>query len=74
MFLDFTPGHWLTIFRDRLSGQAPEPRMRIMTKDKPEGVELSNAIPAYDAQPPRLMFKLLAAWAAMGFRRPKIAW
>jgi hypothetical protein len=36
MFLDFTPGHWLTIFRDRLSGQAPEPQMRIMAKDKPE--------------------------------------
>jgi hypothetical protein len=74
MFLDFTPGHWLTIFRDRLSGRAPEPQMRIMTKDKPEGLELSNAIPAYDTMPPRFMIKLLAAWAAMGFRRPKVAW
>ncbi|THD61664.1 MAG: hypothetical protein E8A49_11165 [Phenylobacterium sp.] len=74
MFLDFAPGHWLTVFRDRLSGPAPEPRMRIMTKDRPEGVALSYAIPAYGAQPPGLMFKLLWAWAAMGFRRPKIAW
>jgi hypothetical protein len=74
MFLDFTSGHWLTVFRDRLSGQAPEPQMRVMTKDRPEGLELSNAIPAYDTLPPRLMLKLLAAWAAMGFRRPKIAW
>lgn len=48
--------------------------MRIMTKDKPEGLELSNAIPAYDTQPPRFLIKLLAAWVAMGFRRPKIAW
>jgi hypothetical protein len=23
---------------------------------------------------PRFMIKLLAAWTAMGFRRPKIAW
>ena len=74
MFLDFTPGHWLTIFRDRLSGSAPAPRMRIMTRDKPEGVALSDSLPAYDGQPPRLMIKLLAAWAAMGFRRPKVAW
>jgi len=72
--LDFTSGHWLTVFRDRLSGQAPEPQMRIMTRDRPKGLELSNAIPAYDTQPARLMIKLLAAWAAMGFRRPKVAW
>lgn len=74
MFLDFTPGHWLTVFRDRLAEQAPEPQMRIMARDKPEGVALSNAIPTYDTQPPRLMIKLFAAWAAMGFRRPKVAW
>jgi hypothetical protein len=74
MFLDFTPGHWLSIYRRRLSGQAPEPQMRIMTKDRPEGVALSNDIPAYAAQPPGFMIKLLAAWAAMGFRRPKVAW
>ena len=74
MFLDFTPGHWLTVFRERLSGQAPEPQMRIMTRDRPEGAELSDAIPTYEAQPADLMIKLLAAWAAMGFRRPKIAW
>ncbi len=74
MFLDFTPGHWLSMFRDRLSGQAPEPQMRIMTKDRPEGVALSDAVPAYKALPPRLAIKLLAAWAAMGFRRSKIVW
>ena len=74
MFLDFTAGHWLTIFRERLSGQTPEPQMRIMARDKPEGVELSNVIPTYDTQPLRLVGKLLAAWAAMGFRRPKVAW
>ena len=48
--------------------------MRIMTKHKPEGSEFSDAISAYDTQPPRFFFKLLAAWAAMGFRRPKVAW
>jgi len=74
MFVDFTPGHWLTIFRDRLSGQAPKSQMRVMTKDKPEGMELSNNIPSYDTMPPRFMIKLITSWAAMGFRRPKIVW
>jgi hypothetical protein len=74
MFVDFTPGHWLTIFRDRLSGQTPEPQICVMTRDKSEGLPLSNAIPAYDRLSPRLMIKLLAVWAAMGFRRPKIIW
>ena len=74
MFLDFTPGHWLTVFRHRLPEPAPAPRMRIMTRDRPEGVALPTDIPAYEAQPPVMMFKLIGAWAAMGFRRPKIAW
>ena len=74
MVLDFVPGHWLTVFRDRLRGQVPEPQMRVMTKDKPEGVALPNNIPAYDLMPPYFMVKLLAAWAAMGFRRPEFGW
>ncbi len=74
MFLDFTSGHWLTIFRDRLPGTAAYPRIRIMTKDRPEGPALPNDMPTYASMPPRFLIKLLAAWAAMGFRRPKVAW
>ena len=74
MFVDFTPGHWLTVFADRLPAPAPEPQMRIMTRDRPEGAALPDDIPAFGGQPPRMLFKLLGAWAAMGFRRPKIAW
>jgi len=74
MFVDFTPGHWLTIFRRRLPAQAPKSQMRVMTRDKPDGVELSGDIPAYDTMPPFFMIKLVLSWAAMGFRRPKITW
>jgi hypothetical protein len=74
MAVDFAPGHWLTVFRDRLSGPAPEPQLRIMTRDKPQGVVLSGAIPTYETQPPSMIFKLLAAWVRMGFRRPTITW
>lgn len=74
MFVDFTPGSWVTVFRNRISGQPPKSQMRVMTKDKPDGVELSNDIPTYDTMPPGFMIKLLLSWAAMGFRRPKITW
>jgi hypothetical protein len=74
MFADFTPGHWLSVFRGRLPEQAPEPRIGVMAKDRPQGVEPPKGIPAYDTLAPRLLIKLLGAWAAMGFRRPKITW
>jgi hypothetical protein len=73
MFVDFTPGHWLTIFRGRLP-ETPKSQMLVMTKDKPEGAKLPADIPAYETMPPGFMFKLIASWAAMGFRRPKIVW
>jgi hypothetical protein len=74
MFLDFGPGHWLSMFRDRLTGPSPKPRMRVMTKDRTDAAPPPSDIPSYPAYPPRFMFTLLAAWAAMGFRRPKIVW
>lgn len=74
MFVDFTPGHWLTIFRDRLPAAAPQSQMLVLTKDKPEGAVLPTDIPAYDTMPPSFMVNLILSWAAMGFRRPKIKW
>jgi hypothetical protein len=75
MFVDFTSGHWLTIFRNRLPGKtAPKSQMLLMTKNKPAGANLPAGIPAYDTMPPGFMFKLIVSWAAMGFRRPKIVW
>jgi hypothetical protein len=74
MFTDFAPGHWLSIFRGRLGANAPKSSMRIMTKDKLDGVELPGDIPNYKAMPPLFLFKLIASWAAMGFRRLTITW
>ena len=74
MFLDFTPGHWLTLYRDRLPGDAPRPQMRVMTKDRPEAARLPDDVPVYPGYPAAFIFTQLAAWAAMGFRRPKLAW
>lgn len=74
MFLDFTSGHWLNLYRDRLSDDAPPLEMGVMVKDQPTGAELPDGIPSYPARPAKFMIKLLAAWAAMGFRRSRVAW
>ena len=74
MFLDFTKGHWLTLYRARLAGEVPPLEMRVMTADRPDGVALATDPPNYPGHAGRFMWKLLAAWAAMGFRRPKVAW
>ena len=68
MFLDFTKGHWLTLYRDRLPEPLPPLEMRVMTADRREGVVLPQDVPNYATHSGKFMWKLLAAWAAMGFR------
>ena len=74
MFLDFTSGHWLTLYRDRLPEDTPPLEMAVMAKDLPAGRVPPDDLPTYPAHPARFMIKWLAAWAAMGFRRPKLVW
>lgn len=73
MFLDFTKGHWLSMFRNRVSTGAPPLEMRIMTKERRDGVELADDLPNFSGHSGKFMWKLVAAWIAMGFRRPEIA-
>ena len=35
MFLDFTKGHWLSLYRGRLPNDIPPPAMRMMTAERP---------------------------------------
>ena len=74
MFADFTKGHWLSVYTGRLSGPVPPLDMRVMTADRPEQAPLPAGAPTYPTQSPKFMIRLIAAWAAMGFRRPKVAW
>jgi hypothetical protein len=71
MFLDFTKGHWLSMYRCRFLKGAPEIEMRVMTKDRRSSVALPNDVPNYRGHSGRFMVKLLAAWIAMGFQTPK---
>ena len=72
MFLDFTKGHWLSMFRNRFPTNVPPLEMRVMTKERRAGVELADDVPNHGGHSAKFMVKLIAAWIAMGFRRPQI--
>jgi hypothetical protein len=72
MFLDFTKGHWLSVYRDRLPGNIPPASMRMMTAARPEGVNLPDDMANYPGHSGKFVLKLLFAWMAMGFRRPTV--
>lgn len=74
MFLEFTNGHWLSMYRSSFTIDVPPLEMRTMTKDRRAGVELANDVPNLSTHSGKFMFKLLTAWIAMGFRKPKITW
>lgn len=71
--LEFTRGHWLSVYAGRIpAGERPRPTMRTMVQHRPHGVEFSDAIPSYAGHSGKFMWKLLSAWAAMGFRAPPV--
>lgn len=72
MFLEFAKGHWLSIYRNRLPADAPPVEMRVMTTDRREGVALPGDMPNYSTHSGRFMWRLLAAWIAMGLRTPRV--
>jgi len=72
MFLDFTKGHWLTVYRARIPGDLPPATMRLMTSKRPAGVILPDDMTNYPGLSGKFTLKLLRAWMAMGFRRPRV--
>ncbi|WP_158921674.1 GFA family protein [Acidisphaera sp. S103] len=65
MFLDFTKGHWLSMYRARLQNDIPPIEMRVMTGEKPAGVILPDDIPNYEGHSGKFMWRLLKARIAM---------
>jgi hypothetical protein len=72
MFVDFTKGHWLTLYRGRLPKDMPPATMRVMTAERPEGVILPDDMANYPGRSGKFILQLLRAWIAMGFRRPTV--
>ena len=74
MFLEFTKGHWLSLYGYLWSPEArPRIEMRTMTSDALPGANISGDIPNSKRQSFAFFVKLLSAWLAMGFSVPKIA-
>ena len=72
MFGDFIKGFWVSIYRDRIAA-APQPSMRVMTADAPDDAALpADGLPRFRGRPGTFMLKLLATWASIGFRTPRI--
>jgi hypothetical protein len=71
MFLDFTKGHWVSLYRNRFPPGAPPLEMRVMTRQRRVGVRLPDDVPNHRGHSGKFMLKLIAAWIAMGFRRPR---
>lgn len=70
MFLKFDDSrHWVSVYRARLQGDVPPLQMRILTKHKPEGVELPGDARSYSNFPLSFIAKLVAANIAMLLRR-----
>jgi hypothetical protein len=74
MFLDFTRGHWVSVYRDRLGADAPALEMKVQTHGLPPDAAAAGDLPTYAKVPPRFALRLLGSWAAMGFRRPALPW
>lgn len=71
MFLDFTKGHWLALYRNRFAAP-PAIEMRVMTDERPAGVTLPADVPNHGGHSGKFLRKLVGAWIAMGFRRPVV--
>lgn len=69
MFVDFQKGHWVSVYRDRLSGDVGPLQMRVQTRFKPAGAEIPSDAPAYAAFPLSFVAALLRARIAMLFGR-----
>lgn len=68
MFID--PGaHWLSFFHDRLGSHAPPTEMRL---SRASSTPPSDGVPSAKSISPRLVWRIARAWAAMGFRTPKL--
>lgn len=73
IFLDFTDGHWVDLYGRLWSeGALPPLQMRTMTGDLDDPSVLPDDVPNLKRHSTGFFVRLLVAWAAMGFRRPKI--
>ena len=71
MFLEFQGGHWLSLYAG-LWPAADRPAMEMRTMVRDSQTALPDDIPNLQSHNLRFMARLMGAWAAMGFRAPKL--
>lgn len=73
LFTEFESGHWLSLYGGLWpAGSLPPLEMRTMASDLPDASVLPDDVPNARTQNVDFMWRLLAAWVAMGFRVPKV--
>lgn len=73
VFLEFQNGHWLSLYGCLWpAATLPPLDLRTMTSDLPDASVLPDDVPNGKRQSLSFFARLLGAWIAMGFRRPKI--
>lgn len=74
MFMEFTNGHWLSLYTRRFpTAHQPPLQLRVMTRNAPAGPRaFADDVPSYPTHSPGFFVRLLWAWARMGFRSPTI--
>ena len=65
MYLKFGPGHWVSAYRVRFSGDPPPIEMRNQTRYRRGDTDIPNDVPSYPGFPARLFLKLIAARITM---------
>lgn len=65
MYLDFTKGHWLSLYRARFGEDAPPLQMRIFTREKAGEAALPDDVPNHLGFPLGFIARLMRARLAM---------
>lgn len=65
-FLDFEPGHWVSVYQQRFDPPVPPARMRVQTRFMPPGKLPDDGLPLHRGYPFGMIVKLLASRIAMG--------
>ena len=66
LFLDFEPGHWVSIFQQRFTAPVPAAERRINTRFMPKGARPADGLPQAKGFPLVMISKLLGTRIAMG--------
>jgi hypothetical protein len=73
VFVEFIGGHWLSIYTSMWPmSERERPTLRTQVTDAPQGTKFDSSIPAGKWTTVKFYARLAAAWAAMGFRTPKL--